>query len=146
MSSNSKLYDKTIINNVNSAMVTPQSYKGFSTVSKNTDNYKLYDFYLIQQDILNNFNIRKGERLMNPPWGTIIWDLLFEQLTEDLKNLIVQDVNVILNNDPRVTATQVILTTYDTGLKLECLLTYLPYNISQKMRLNFDQKNGLEVY
>ena len=147
MSANSKLYTKASIqSSVNPAMIVPQSYKGFSTVSNNTENFKLFDFYLIQQDILNHFNIRKGERLMNPGWGTIIWSLLFEPLTDDLKNLILQDVNNILNSDPRVSASQVIVSTYDTGLKLECILTYLPYNISQQMQLNFDQKNGLYVY
>jgi phage baseplate assembly protein W len=118
-------------------------YKGFSTVSSDTDNFSLYDFQLIQQDLLNHFNVRQGERLMNPEFGTIIWDLLFEPLTEELKEIVIQNVNQIINYDPRISATQVIVTQYETGLQIECVLTYLPYNISQSMRIQFDQTNGI---
>ena len=55
---------------------TSQFYKGFSTVDDTTTNVKLYDYELIKQDILNQFNTRKGERLMNPNFGSIVWDLI----------------------------------------------------------------------
>jgi phage baseplate assembly protein W len=80
---------------------------------------------------------------MNPTFGTIIWDLLFEPLTEDLKGLILENVNQIINYDPRVTADNVIVTAYESGIQIECFLTYLPYNISQSLQLRFDQENGL---
>jgi phage baseplate assembly protein W len=144
MSSNVKLYDKIVLSPSLRADVTaPKMYKGFSTVSSDTDNFSLYDFQLIQQDLLNHFNVRQGERLMNPEFGTIIWDLLFEPLTEELKEIVIQNVNQIINYDPRISATQVIVTQYETGLQIECVLTYLPYNISQSMRIQFDQTNGI---
>jgi len=93
--------------------------------------------------LLNHFYIRQGERLMNPKFGTIIWDLLFEPLTEQTKDLILQNVNEIVNYDPRITAQNVIVTQYDSGLQIECILTYLPYNISEQLQLQFDQSNGL---
>lgn len=142
MSSN--LYRKVTLKSTNKIdTVVPKMYKGFSTVSLDTENFNLYDFKLIQQDLLNHFHIRQGERLMNPEWGTIIWDMLFEPLTEEVKNIITQNVDTILNSDPRVQASQVIVTPYESGLQIECELTYLPYNISQKMQLRFDQANGL---
>ncbi len=144
MSENSKLYNKIVLSpNQRKDLITPKTYKGFSTVSNETENYALYDFQLIQQDLLNHFHIRQGERLMNPAFGTIIWDLLFEPLTDQLKNLIVENVNTIINYDPRISASQVSVSQYDTGIQLECVLTYLPYNISQSMQLRFDQANGL---
>jgi len=142
MSSN--LYKKVTLKSSNNIdNVIPKMYKGFSTVSLDTENFNLYDFKLIQQDLLNHFHIRQGERLMNPDWGTIIWDMLFEPLTEEVKNIITQNVDTILNSDPRISASQVIVTPYESGLQIECELTYLPYNISQKMQLRFDQANGL---
>lgn len=123
--------------------VTPKMYKGFSTVNAETENFSLYDFQLIQQDLLNHFHTRQGERLMNPQYGTVIWDLLFEPLTEDVKNVITDNVNSIINYDPRIQASQVTVVAYETGLQIECILTYLPYNISQTMQLRFDQANGL---
>jgi phage baseplate assembly protein W len=123
--------------------VGPQMYRGFSTVNTNTQNFALYDFELIKQDLLNHFYIRKGERLMQPDFGTIIWDLLFEPLTDDVKDLILQNVNEIVNFDPRVQASNVVVTGYDQGIQVECILTYKPYNLSEQLQISFDQNNGL---
>jgi phage baseplate assembly protein W len=146
MSSNARLYDKIVLSpNQRRDLISPKTYKGFSTVSSNTENFALYDFQLIQQDLLNHFHVRQGERLMNPTFGTVIWDLLFEPLTEQLKDLITQNVNTIINYDPRITANEVTVTQYETGIQIECVLTYLPYNIQQSMQFRFDQANGLLV-
>jgi phage baseplate assembly protein W len=146
MSSNANLYNKITLpatsqpNNIGSKM-----YKGFSSINASTENYNLFDFELIKQDILNHFNTRQGERLMNPTFGCVIWDLLFEPLTEDIKNLILQNVNTIINYDPRVKAESVIVTSYDQGIQIQCTLKFVPYNIQQSLQLNFDQANGLLV-
>lgn len=146
MSSNSKLYDKIVLTSPNNLPgVAPKVYRGFSTVSNQTENFGLFDFQLIQQDILNHFHIRQGERLMNPSFGTVIWDLIFEPLTDEVRKLITSNVDRILNSEPRVRTSQVIITPYETGLQIECVLTYLPYNISQEMKLRFDQTNGLLI-
>jgi phage baseplate assembly protein W len=121
----------------------PQMYKGFSSVSRNSENFVLYDFELIKQDLINHFHIRQGERLMQPNFGTIIWSLLFEPLTEQLKDIVLQNVNEILNHDPRVQAENVLITPYDTGLQIQATLKYIPYNIQQNLQLKFDQANGL---
>ena len=146
MSENSRLYDKiTLKPNQRNDLIAPKMYKGFSTVSVDTENFNLYDFQLIQQDLINHFHIRQGERLMNPKFGTIIWDLLFEPLTDEVKNLITRNVDSIINSEPRVRANHVIVTPYETGIQIQCMLTYLPYNISQQLQLRFDQANGLLV-
>ena len=117
-------------------------FVGYSTTSNNKNN-QLVDLKLVEQDLLNHFHIRQGEKLMNPTFGTIIWDMLFEPLTEEVKSLIVHDVNKIINYDPRITAKDVIITEYESGLQIECFLTYLPYNISEKLKLQFDQSSRL---
>lgn len=120
-----------------------RAYKGFSTVNIDNSSYNLYDLAIIKQDIINHFHIRKGEKLGNPNFGTIIWDVLFEPLTQDLKNAIIDDVNAILANDPRVIPQEVLVNEYENGIQLECTLTYLPYNITESLRFTFDQNNGL---
>lgn len=143
---NSNLYNKISLKPENNTQaIKQQMYKGFSTVSSDTENFSLFDYQLIQQDLLNHFYTRQGERLMNPTFGTIIWDLLFEPLTDDLRVAITQNVNEILNYDPRISANQVTVTSYDSGIQIDCLVTYLPYNVSQSMRLQFDQVNGLAI-
>jgi len=142
MSSN--LYEKITLPAVpNADSAASKMYKGFSTINADTENFSLYDIALIKQDLINHFYVRQGERLMNPTYGTIIWDLLFEPLTENLKDLILQNVNTIINYDPRVNAERVVVTAYESGIQVECLLTYMPYNISEALKLRFDQANGL---
>jgi len=146
MSSNNNLYDKIVLPAVNSLTNNmTKMYKGFSTVSTNTENYNLYDFDLIKQDILNHFYIRQGERLMNPNFGCVIWDLLFEPLTESVKDLILQNVNKIVNYDPRVKSENVIVTAYNSGIQIQLTLVYVPYNLQQTLQLKFDQANNLVV-
>jgi len=142
MSSN--LYNKvTLKGQGKQDLIAPKMYKGFSTINTTTENFSLFDIELVKQDLLNHFHVRQGERLMNPEFGTIIWDLLFEPLTEDLKDLITTNVNQIVNYDPRIRADNVIVTSYDNGIQIECMLTFLPHNISQSLQLRFDQANGL---
>ena len=144
MSSNANLYNKVVLKAANQqSALGPKTYKGFSTISPDTENFHLFDLDLIKQDIINHFHVRQGERLMNPQFGTIIWDVLFEPLTDQVKNLITQNVNNIMNSDPRVVADQIIVSQYESGIQIQCQLTYLPYNVSQSMQLRFDQANGL---
>jgi hypothetical protein len=145
MSANPKLYDKIVLPGVKTQQNVPgtKTYKGFSTISPDAASFALYDLALIKQDILNHFHIRQGEKLNDPTFGTVIWDILFEPLTEELKQLVAKNVEDIINYDPRVRADQVIITQYDSGLQIECRLTYLPYYIQESIQLKFDQANGL---
>jgi len=145
MSTSNRLYEKIVLTAANSTQSIPGSktYKGFSTISPDANSFALFDFSLIKQDILNHFHIRQGERLEQPEFGTIIWDVLFDPLTDDLKDLIRKNVETIINYDPRVTADEVIVTSYESGIQIECTLVYLPYNISESLQLRFDQDNGI---
>ena len=103
----------------------------------------MYDLALIKQDLINHFHIRQGEKLENPEFGTIIWDVLFEPLTENLKQAIQTDVTRIVNYDPRVQVESIVIDSFESGIRIECELFYIPYNISEKLQFTFDQNNGL---
>lgn len=124
--------------------ITRQVFKGFSSRAEN-DNYRLYDFALIKQDLINRLSVRKGERLENPEFGTIIYDVLFEPFTEDVKQAILDDVTANLNADPRLRAEEIVVSQADHGLAIECSLTYVPYNITEKLRFSFDENALLRL-
>ena len=124
---------------------TSQFYKGFSSVDETTAGTQLYDFDLIKQDIINHFKTKRGERLMNPAFGSIIWDLLMEPLTSEVRTALKNDVNAICTFDPRVTPTQMDITEYESGFLLELTLVMNETNESTNMRLAFDQSIGLQV-
>lgn len=142
-----KLYKEIEIksNKRPSAPVESRAYKGISTVNSDSNSFNLYDIALIKQDIINHFHIRVGEKLENPSFGTIIWDILFEPMTDALKNAIANNVTEVINYDPRVQVEQVTVDTYESGILIECTLTYLPYNISESMRMKFDEDNSILV-
>jgi len=130
----------------NSTPVKPVSsanYRGISTVNPENPSYRLYDFSIIKQDIINHFHIRQGEKLENPEFGTIIWDLLWEPLTEALKQVVAKNVEDIINYDPRVTADRVVVDEYENGILIECTLVYLDYSIAEQLQMKFDKENGL---
>lgn len=142
-------YKNIEINSVGSAYQQPAKtshfYVGFSSIDPANSGSKLYDLDLIKQDILNHFNTRKGERVMNPRFGSIIWDLLMEPLTEEVRELLNQDIVEICNSDPRVVPTQLDLTEYENGYILDVTLLLKGTDQSANMRLTFDQKLGLTV-
>ena len=117
-------------------------YRGISTVNPENPNPVLYDLALIKQDIINHFHIRQGEKLSDPSFGTIIWDALFEPLTDGMKGAITQNVTRVVSADPRVRIKSVIVDQFESGLQVEINLEYLPYNIEETMRLTFDQNAG----
>ena len=116
-------------------------YRGFSTVGRNRK-FRLTDIELVKRDIINHFHIRKGEKLMNPNFGTIIWNVLHEPLTDDLKSVITSDVKDVASYDPRVSVDNVIITEYDRGLQVELELRYLQTNQINLLNLRFDSQSN----
>lgn len=114
-------------------------YKGYNTVNNNTTKVQLEDAELIKRDLLNHFNIRKGEKLMRPDFGTIIWDALFEPLTEDLRDAIVEDVLDIIKYDPRIIADKVLVDEYENGIIVEAQIRYSNLNQQENIKFLFDQ-------
>lgn len=141
-----KLYNtKTVAVNkasVGDAGRTSFTYKGFSSTSQNK-NYKLYDIDLVKQDIINHFYIRKGEKLENPEFGTVIWDMIFEQFTPEVKSIITKDVEDIINYDPRIAVSAITVDTTEQGIRIEADIVYVPFNISERMTFDFDKNNAI---
>jgi phage baseplate assembly protein W len=122
---------------------TSQFYKGFSTLDENSTSVKLFDHDVIKQDLINQFNTRKGERVMNPNFGSVIWDLIYEPLTPAVKQQISSDIDRILASEPRVVPTLVNIVEQDYGFLLELTLTYKGLDVSDSMILQFDKNVGL---
>ena len=117
-------------------------YRGFSSKeSKKT--FKLYDFELCKQDLINHFNIRKGEKLENPDFGTIVWDILFEPFTQAVREQIAKDVEKLINFDKRIRVDNILIDATEYGLRIEAELTYLPLDLKDTLRLDFDRRNSV---
>ena len=117
-------------------------YKGFSS-NETKNNFKLYDIELVKRDLMNHFYIRKGEKLENPNFGTIIWDMIFEQFTPEVKDLIAQDVQDIINYDPRIVVNQIGVDSTEMGIRIQADITYVPFNVTERMQFDFDKNSSV---
>ena len=117
-------------------------YKGFSSLQPK-NNFKLYDIDIVKQDLINHFYIRKGEKLENPNFGTVIWDIIFEPFTAEVKEIVAKDVETIINYDPRLIVTDIQIDSTDFGLRIQADLLYVPFNINERITFNFDKANKI---
>jgi phage baseplate assembly protein W len=115
------------------------TYKGFSTINNNFGSAKLTDNDLIKRDLLNHFAIRKGEKLMNGDFGTSVRDLIMDPLTEETKSTIVQEINAVIDNDPRVSPEGIVVDEYENGIQIELLLRYVVTDEVENMIVRFDR-------
>lgn len=117
-----------------------EKYRGFSTIDQ-YKKFKLSDLDLVKRDLINHFAIRKGEKLMQPNFGSIIWNMLFEPLTPDVQAVITADIKRVVDYDPRLQVDGVLVNEFDTGLQIQIDLTYLPENMADRLILQFDNQS-----
>ena len=120
------------------------TFKGFSSRAER-QNFKIYDFECAKQNLMNRLSVRKGERVENPEFGTIIYDVLFEPFTEELKEQIVEDITANLNADPRIATEQILVSEADHGIAIQATLKYVPLDITEKLQFRFDENSLLRL-
>ena len=117
---------------------TPKIYRGFSSNNPNARSGVLYDADLIKQDIYNHFMTTKGERVMLPDFGSIIWNYLYEPLDEQTKEAIRLDAEDIVGQDPRVVLESAEVDGFEHGIIVNLRLIILPQNVSEQMAIEFN--------
>ena len=120
------------------------TFKGFSSKADQR-NFKIYDFECVKQDLINRLSVRKGERVENPEFGTIIYDCLFEPFTEVLKDQILEDITANLNADPRISTEEITVTEADHGIAIQATIKYIPLDITEKLQFKFDENSLLRL-
>lgn len=120
-------------------------FKGFSTIDKVRAPYTLTDSDLVKRDLLNHFYTQIGERPMRPEFGSIIWDLLMEPDSPGLQEQVKEDIERIVDLDPRVTFKDSVLYITDHTIRAEVSLKY--YNIEQTdtLFLEYTRRNNEEI-
>jgi len=116
------------------------TYKGFSTVNNNRKT-RLVDFELAKQDLINHFHIRKGEKLHNPNFGSNIWSVVFDPLTQATKQAIIEDIQAVATYDPRLSVDNVSVIEYDQGIQVELDISYVQEDYTELLKLQFDQES-----
>ena len=120
-------------------------FVGFSTQDSNLRNQNFSDLELVKRDLMNTFFTRPGERLMMPTYGCGIWDLLFEQFDELVRDSIISECMAVINADSRVQLVDIIVNAFDQGFTVQMDLMYLPYNVVDTFSLQFDNRVAQSV-
>lgn len=85
-------------------MAITKYYKGFST--RNYEelgaSFDIYNVKCIEEDLMNEIFTVRGDRLYMPTYGTRIPLLTFEPNDAATMDVIREDINSVINNDPRV--------------------------------------------
>ena len=115
-------------------------FKGFSSpiVGKTQ---VLYDIDIVRQDLLNHFNTRKGERVMDVEYGFIGWDLLFEIDRPGNSQLLEADVRRIVALDPRLQLLSVTVSSVEYGYRIDLSLYYVQLEAVEDLELVFDNRS-----
>ena len=77
---------------------------------------------------------------MDPEFGSIIWDLLYEPIDESTKEDLVEDCKSIIASDPRVQLIDLILDDVGNGIRVDIQINVLPYNQQASMQVNFERE------
>lgn len=119
-------------------------YIGFSSFEfQSNKSFKLTDIELVKMDLLNHIFTLKGERVMMRDFGTNIPKLIFEPITDELADQILNEVVGVINYDPRVDLLNIdteILHDINT-VKVKCILRYVEFDIVDNFELNIDFVN-----
>ena len=113
------------------------TFIGMSTVDNVRAPYTLTDDALVKRDLLNEFYTKRGERMMRPTFGSIIWEILMDPDTPDLEKQVKDDIKKIIDRDPRVTLLRVVSVVVDQALRAEAIISYVATNNEDVLYLNY---------
>lgn len=114
---------------------------GYSTFGKRRPPFTLENLELAKQDLMNVFHTQRGERVMRPDFGTVIFDLLFEPFDEETKQQVVDDAVDIISGDPRFTMISIDVRELEHTLRLDIVLNYVPLDIVDSLQIEYDRQN-----
>lgn len=112
-------------------------FKGYSTIDVRFGSVVLQDSELAKRDLLNHFYTRKGERLGEPEFGSILPDLVFEPLDDFTVGLVEDDVREIVLNDPRWILNDMDVQTENHSITCVVNLTYKKTSTPEELYLKF---------
>ena len=122
------------------------TFKGFTTLDRVKAPFTITDQELIKRDLLNEFYTKKGERVMRPNFGSIIWDLLMDPNDGTLESAVTQDIERIVAKETRVQLIDLTVYTADHAISADIQLRYLPFNNVDSLYLIFEKQinEGIE--
>ena len=121
------------------------TFIGFNTIGQNK-NFTAVDFNLIKIDLLNAFNIRQGELVGRPGYGTVLWNYLFENQLPETQTAIYNEIQRVCGGDPRIYVNNIYTFPQNNGILVEIDLQTVATTDSQRLSIFFDQQQRNASY
>ena len=121
------------------------TFIGFNTIGQNKK-FTAVDFDLIKIDLLNAFNIRQGELVGRPGYGTMIWNYLFESQTAETQDLVYKEIQRVCGGDPRIFISGIQVFPQENGMLIQLGLAVVPSTNAQLLSIFFDQQQRTASY
>jgi len=121
------------------------TFIGFNTINQ-YKKFTVIDFELIKIDLLNAFNIRQGQLVGRPGYGTVLWDYVFENQTQETEAQITAEIQRVCGGDPRVSVTSVDLFPQQNGLLIQLAITVVPSTDAERLSIFFNQQQRRASY
>ena len=104
--------------------------------------FRMVDEQLVIQDFINAFNIRQGEKVGQPQYGTTLWSFIFEPNTSDVQIRLEAEVRRVASLDPRMKLNTVTTYTKDNGILIEIEMAVQPFNNATVLGIFFNPQNN----
>jgi len=121
------------------------TFIGFNTINQNKQ-FTLVDFDLIKRDLLNAFNIRQGELVGRPGYGTLLWDYLFENQTSETQSAIYTEIQRVAGGDPRIYVNNIYMFPQENGMLIQIQLQTVATTDAQILSIFFNQTQRSASY
>jgi phage baseplate assembly protein W len=121
------------------------TFIGFNTQDQ-FKKFTLVDDALIKRDLLNALNIRQGQLVGRPSYGTALWDNLFENQTNETEAAITREIQRVAGGDPRLQISEVDIFPQENGILIQILLTIVPSTDAERLSIFFDQQTRRASY
>lgn len=115
---------------------------GYTTIGQENSSKILRDLELAKQDLINHFNIRKGEKWTNPNFGSDLPYLVFQPLDEITVGQIKDDVRTVVSYDPRFSLVSELIDVREdeSYVTVVMQLNYLPSTTATELAVKFDKE------
>jgi phage baseplate assembly protein W len=125
--------------------VNPGVDGGFGGISRPVmvgKRFRLVDEQLVVRDFINALNIRKGEKVGQPGYGTNIWTFVFEPNTSDTQFKLEDEIRRVAKSDPRIVLNTVKSYVQDNGILLEVEVAISPFNNAEVLSIFFNSSTN----
>lgn len=129
---------------VRTLTTTQRLFRGFSSIDQIKPGTEITDIDLVKRDLLNHFFTMRGERVMRPEFGSIIWNLLFEPFDGTTREAIIADAQSIIAQEPRVELDKLDILEFEHGIRLNIAVFYVPFKTFGTFQIEFDRRNNIQ--